>query len=186
MQETSPVGLWSLRYPSAAVAVPVRLLRLAFWTCVDRLLFPVLETLTSCLWHLVNFAVYHPLLSIPAVLFVNIHLVRFLSASSSYPVVQLLGFGSSHVAQLLQDFAEIRHGATDSTLALVLISLVQAAAYAMVDGVLWVLCEMPLLDSSGTALSYEELNEVASAMVDPRQCARCGAPTAGWSKKVWF
>ncbi|CAE7473305.1 unnamed protein product, partial [Symbiodinium pilosum] len=78
---------------------------------------------------------------------------------------------------LLHDLQKLQlalvEGPTDSTLALLLIGLVQAGSFAIIDGILSVL-RVVRSQRTGLVLSLEELNELAAAMDDPRQCGRCG------------
>ncbi|CAE7486764.1 unnamed protein product [Symbiodinium natans] len=169
---------WFLKafmYPASLVAVPVRAVRLVWHLLMYRVLQPILATFANCVGHLLKFAVKCPILSIPAVIGFNVVLIR--STSTSGAILHVLAQSSPVASGLLHSFqtlqAAVVEGATDSTLALVLIGLVQAASFAIIDGVLSVL-RVVRSPRTGVVLSLEELNEVAAAMDDPRQCGRCG------------
>lgn len=170
-----PWLLKAFMYPAGLVAVPVRALRLLWRLFMNRLLQPVLAVFVNCIGHLLQFAVNCPIVSIPAVICFNVVLIR--STSTSGTILHVLAQSSPLASSLLRSLAKLQavvaEGATDSIFALVLIGVVQATSFSIIDGILSVL-RVIRSPSTGQVLSLEELNEVAAAMDDPRQCGRCG------------
>eukprot|EP00439_Symbiodinium_sp_Y106_P075405 s923_g14.t4 len=170
-----PWLLKALMYPAGLVAVPVRAVRILWRLFMNRLLRPVLVVFMDCIGHLLQFAVKCPIVSIPAVICFNVVLIR--STSTSGTILYVLAQSSPWASKLLRSLAKfqalVAEGATDSTFALALIGVVQATSFAIIDGILSVL-RVIRSPSTGQVLSLEELNEVAAAMEDPRQCGRCG------------
>eukprot|EP00439_Symbiodinium_sp_Y106_P075463 s923_g14.t6 len=170
-----PWLLKALMYPAGLVAVPVRAVRILWRLFMNRLLRPVLVVFMDCIGHLLQFAVKCPIVSIPAVICFNVVLIR--STSTSGTILYVLAQSSPWASKLLRSLAKfqalVAEGATDSTFALALIGVVQATSFAIIDGILSVL-RVIRSPSTGQVLSLEDLNEVAAAMEDPRQCGRCG------------
>ncbi|CAJ1389900.1 unnamed protein product [Effrenium voratum] len=159
---------------ASITAGPVGLLRRVLSSIRRNILMPLTEVFFYIMDSLFRFAVKAPVISIPLVLLFNVMSVRrFISTSST--VLESVGYVLSQtrlIGSLLEAAAKMPEGvATDSTLAVLLISLVQVGAYSMVDGVLAVL---RVNRGASHALSIEELNNAAALMDNPRQCGRCG------------
>ena len=163
----------SLRVASKTLSLPWLLLRRTV-SVMRRFLGPVLDALFKVLEFLWRFAFEMPLLSIPCVIVANVLVIRSLPSISAALAPSLAVLAS--VAGAVQGVGEAAAGgtATDSRLALALIIVVQMAAHATVAGVLDAVRQVRTAAARGHVLGLEELNALAAAMTDPRQCGRCG------------
>lgn len=134
-----------------------------------------------CFLDLVAFSVRAPLVTIPCVLFFNVVVIRSLSLATGTLAVMLetaASHGSFWADLLARAVLELQrqtvsHDVTDSTFAMLLVTVTQIGTYANVSGVLGAVRALRS-NRTGDLLGIEELNELAAAMHDPRQCGRCG------------
>jgi len=168
---TSFLDLWAraISFPWWLISVMWR----PFWGYVSTILTPV----CNLLLRLCSCACSSPIIVIPGVLLFNILLLSYLAnileaaAMLVSPVTAVLPTNSWRDLQ-----AAIAGGGspTDSMLAVVLIMAVQIGAYYTMASVLKSVRAIRSVRNTAHALSLEELNLMAGAMGDPRQCARCG------------
>eukprot|EP00927_Polykrikos_kofoidii_P085473 TRINITY_DN9309_c0_g1_i1.p1 TRINITY_DN9309_c0_g1~~TRINITY_DN9309_c0_g1_i1.p1 ORF type:complete len:552 (-),score=34.83 TRINITY_DN9309_c0_g1_i1:247-1770(-) len=162
-----------LKYSSDVISSPWRFVRAA----CERLVYPtcvrVFKSIEKCSNALSKFARDRPIVSIPLILLANALLIwRFAAVRDA--AGRLLGTlrNMCSVALGLQN-AAMTGRVTDSGIAVLVIALVQILTFTMVANLLDSV-RVVRRERTGDTLSLEELNELAIAMADPRQCARCG------------
>lgn len=163
----------SLTYLSQAISFPWWLLCKLWHPIRVWLIQPATRVFFEVLEILARFACQCPFLSIPCVIIFNVLLIKYLPnvLEACSPLKQPFQFVWQAVLHMQS--ATIAGNATDSGLAIVLIMAVQIAAYHAVACALEAV-RIVRAERTGHILSLDELNELAVAMDDPRQCARCG------------
>lgn len=169
-----------LALSSKVSSFPVRWIREVLRFLVMRVLPPVLNRIWSCWVPLFKCAIHYPVLSIPAVLLANVAILRSLSSASGVlsrlvrETAQQSGALSSLLARYILSLqAAAQEGvATDSTAAVIFIAVIEVFAYAVVYSMAETL-SIIVHERTGDAFSVEDLNDLACAMDDPRQCGRC-------------
>jgi len=170
-----PVIYYSLRTLALLIASPWRITQATALLIFDH----VLMHLGNCVIGIFKCAVEVPLLAIPVILGVNILLLRAYSEAGAGWLKLLGEHTGSLAAKLVQGIARVQDSTSfsamsDSTFAVVCIALGQIGAFATVR---LILERMPVGETDSvlrnSGVSAALLDEVASTIRDPRQCARC-------------
>lgn len=162
-----------LKISSFVISIPWRVVRAIAEKLFEYIIEPILRCVADCAERLARFASDFPVCTILLVLLVNVAVIMKFAkaerlAEQFFSVVRTLA------ASALGLQTAVGNGTiTDSGLAIVLIAVVQIGAFSMVASIL---SSVRVLRNERTAetLGFEELNNLAAGMRDPRQCARCG------------
>jgi len=176
-QQPDPLRYWLLtallKVSSDVISSPWRAVRTVGVWLLENVCVPVFRFIEDCFGALFDFATSRPIFSIPLVLLANVLLIwKFAAArdaaSRLFGIMRHMG----SAALGMQDAVVTGH-VTDSGLAVLVIAVVQILTFTMVANLLDSV-RMVRSERTGDALRLEELNDLAVAMADPRQCARCG------------
>mmetsp|Transcript_32561 Transcript_32561/g.59513 ORF Transcript_32561/g.59513 Transcript_32561/m.59513 type:complete len:786 (+) Transcript_32561:78-2435(+) len=132
----------------------------------------VLRHVGMCIVNVLSAAVQAPILTIPAVIIGNIVLMQTYAQGGFQWLRTLEHHFGSVGALLAAGIQQMQKGSmSDSTFAVVCMAISQIGAFATVRAVL---LQVPQEDDlRGSTLAFAVMEEVASTLRDPRQCARC-------------
>ena len=172
-----------LAAPWSAACFAWRQLMRAILPVLEHLVWPLLRRLCEAIGQLFRLAEKLPLLSIPLTVASNVLLLKLAREHSGWiyaraaPADALL---HSLLGQLLGLHAvSLREAVgSDAAFALLLMGSLQVGTFFVVHSSLRAVRQALRRASTGAELSAAELQGIAAAMSDPRQCGRCGAPLA--------